>query len=106
MNRTPAHSLDYLVAGEPAGALATAIVLSKPDLLDRARISPSSDVRREVHASLVRALMRIEAELLLRDADDRGADSAAIRRTHAQRRRDAFDLLVERVTDVSLPWQA
>jgi hypothetical protein len=98
----PENPMDCLIAGEPAGALATAIVLSKPDLLDRAGINPSHEVRRDVHASLMRALMRVEAELMLCDADLVGAEPAAIKRTRAQRRRDAFDVLVERVTDLVL----
>ena len=52
-------------------------------------------------AILRRALMRLEAELLLDEADDLDAASLATLRTPEQRLHDAFMLLVERIIEAA-----
>ena len=48
-----------------------------------------------------RALMRLEAELLLDDADVLDAGSLATMRSPAQRQHDAFMLLVDRIIEAT-----
>lgn len=55
----------------------------------------------EESAIFRRALMRLEAELLLDDADALDAASVATMRTPPQRRHDAFMLLVERIIEAA-----
>lgn len=87
-----------LVAGEPVELLIRAFVRFKftegPDGMThgQARLEPSLGI------PLFRALMRVEAELLLRDADTLG-DPQHEARTSEQRRADALVALALRIAD-------
>lgn len=87
-----------MVAGEPAEQL-LAILLDfeftpSPDGM----MKVGGQVSRDDGACLMRAIMRVEAELLLHDAANL-TDAYAEPRTATQRRADAFVALALRVTD-------
>jgi hypothetical protein len=84
------------VAGEPVEALLSALLAVHSMVVrDEGVASMHATLPAEQAASLTRALFRIEAELLHRDA--RVWDELARRRTPDSRSLDAFILLIERV---------
>jgi len=88
-----------LVAGEPAEALARALLQLKTETMTGGWVHLDVQLDRKEGAPLARALMRVEAELLLHDADNISVDGRVASRTPAQRRADAFLALVLRVGD-------
>lgn len=62
------------------------------------RVELEADLAPDVGAPFMRALLRVEAELLLADADGL-LDDARPLRTPDQRRADAFVALTQRVVD-------
>ena len=89
------------VAGEPLDDLAA--VLSGIEVGEVADGLVDFNLRLNDHEGVIlrRALMRLEAELLLDDADVLTADTLAGMRTPPQRRHDAFMLLVQRMIDAA-----
>ena len=88
-----------IVAGEPAEQLLEILLtFSFTDTCD-GMMKVGGAVSREDGACLMRAIMRVEAELLLQDAA-RLTDACAEPRTATQRRADAFVALALRVADV------
>lgn len=89
-----------LVAGERRTDLvrAAAHIVVKPK--PNGRYSFNADIPAEVRPQFTRALMRVEAELMLHDADLIGAESGESR-TPDQRRADALIALILRVNDQS-----
>lgn len=56
----------------------------------------TAEMPREVFQPFRRALMRIEAELIVSDADELSSETVEVGRTDDERRFDAFVELVER----------
>ena len=86
------------IAGEPVAALMPAIVALHDAVVlgDDGMARTQDRLPPEVAAPLRRALLRVEAELLKRDA---GVwDDLARSRSPEERRTDAFVLLMQRVT--------
>ena len=93
---------DVLVAGEDAQTLVEALLRFRwSDAADGGQ-SATFELEPHLGAPLIRAVMRVEAELLLDDADHypHGADAE---RTSEQRAADALVALALRVTDALLP---
>lgn len=88
-----------LVAGEPARALARALIECKTETMDDGWVHLDLELDGVVAAPLARALMRVEAELLVKDAAEISPARLIPDRTPAQRRADAFVALVLRVGD-------
>ena len=88
-----------VVAGEPADVLLEALLHFKWRTRADGVVSVSFRLEPELGAPLARALMRIEAELLLADADGVGTE-ADQERTHDQRLVDALFELVERLVNL------
>ena len=88
-----------LVAGEPADVILKVLMGMRDNLVPDAdgMVSIQAKIPQDHAAVLLRAIMRIEAELLLADAKEVG--SAAEPRTPQQRRADAFVALALRVAD-------
>lgn len=91
---------DRLVAGEPVELLAQALgqfeLSEEPDGM----IDVSVRLEPELGVPFSRALMRVEAELLLQDADALGGPHDE-KRTDDQRRADALVALSLRIVDAS-----
>jgi len=89
-----------LVAGEPAGVILKVLMGMRDTVVPDVdgMVSIQATIPHEHAAVLLRAIMRVEAELLLADADKVGP-SAAEPRTPQQRRADAFVALALRVAD-------
>ncbi|MGH9252712.1 MAG: DUF222 domain-containing protein [Acidimicrobiales bacterium] len=89
-----------LVAGEPADVILKVLIGMRDNLVPDAdgMTSIQATIPQDHAAVLLRATMRIEAELLLADAKEVGS-SAAEPRTPQQRRADAFVALALRVAD-------
>ena len=94
---TPTRS--RVVAGEPAVALARAFLKFKTVILPDGRVRFDAELDGKEGAPLARALMRVEAELLVKDAEKISADRRVANRTPAQRRADALVAVVLRVQD-------
>jgi hypothetical protein len=90
---------DPLVAGEPVHALLAALVQFDLQRAPNGRLNMSCDLDGPTGAPLARALMRVEAELLLSDAERVVPGVGPPIRTPDQRRADAFVALVCRVED-------
>jgi len=88
---------DQLVAGEPVHALVEALVQCIPTQSDNGACHVEGDLDASTGAPLARALMRVEAEMLLRDAEMIGTSTCPPVRKPAQRRADAFVELALRV---------
>jgi hypothetical protein len=88
---------DTYVAGEPVKDLIRALVQSKRKTLPDGSVSLKLRLEPDVAAPLWRALMRVEAELLLEDADQLRPDNSDELRTEDQRRYDAFVELTRRL---------
>ena len=88
---------DQLLAGEPVRALVKAFVQCIPTQIDNGAYHVEGDLDASTGAPLARALMRVEAEMLLRDADIVGSSSYTPIRKPAQRRADAFVEVARRV---------
>ena len=88
-----------LVAGERSSALLRALgqITHQTDVAGMWRFNLA--VTPVVGAPLLRALMRVEAELLRDDANWISADAPQPTRTEDQRRADALVVLVERITE-------
>ena len=101
----PARAPYALVAGERPdlvleGLLAlqgSGHVEEGPDGAPRARYDLTVSPDDLSMGPFIRALMRVEAELILRDADE--LTSVALMRTHDERRADALLLLARRVAE-------
>ncbi len=93
------------VAGESLDDLVA--VLSNLQVCDEVDGLTEVDLRLNGEESAIfrRALMRLEAELLLDDANELDVASLATMRTPVQRRHDAFMLLVERILDATVEQQ-
>jgi hypothetical protein len=89
-----------LVAGEPADVILKVLMGMRDNHVPDAdgMVSIQATIPQDHAAVLLRAIMRIEAELLLADAKEVGS-SAAEPRTPQQRRADAFVALALRVAD-------
>lgn len=89
------------VAGESLGDLVA--VMSSLELGEHADGLTDLHLRLNAHeaAILRRALMRLEAEMLLDDADALNAATVTTARTPEQRLHDAFMLLVERIIEAA-----
>ena len=89
------------VAGEPLEDLVA--VMSSLELGEQADGLTDLHLRLNPHEAVIlrRALMRLEAELLLDDADALDAASLSTARTPEQRLHDAFMLLVERIIEAA-----
>ena len=94
----PATMIETLVAGEPAETLLE--VLQQIGFRKRSNSMTRLDACLEPRLGdpLYRALLRVQAKLLLQDADAFGKLHADIR-THEQRAADALGALVLRVSD-------
>jgi hypothetical protein len=103
MEHNPAHGADQLIAGERVHALVAALVQLKTQPARNDRLNLTLDLDGPAGAPLVRALMRIEAELLLADTDDIAPLGGPPFRTPEQRRADALVALVCRVDDALRP---
>jgi hypothetical protein len=89
---------DILVAGERAETLLEALQLIEWQPRPNGMTSATACFEPRLGAPLARALMRIEAELLLADADTHGRPGTESR-THDQRAADALVALALRVAD-------
>jgi len=92
---TPARS--RVVAGEPAVALVRAFLKFMTVTLPDGRVWVNAELDGNEGAPLARALMRVEAEFLVKDAEKISADGRVPTRTPAQRRADALVAVVLRV---------
>ena len=88
---------DTYVAGELTEDLMRALIQSKTKTLPDGSVSLKLRLEPDAAAPLRRALMRVEAELLLEDADQLRPDNSDELRTEDQRRYDAFFELVQRL---------
>ena len=93
------------VAGEPVEDLLA--VFRNLDVAAERDVDGLTDVSLKLNdaenAIFRRALMRLEAELLVEDADGLDVESMATLRTSPQRRHDAFMLLLQRVIEAGAP---
>jgi hypothetical protein len=86
------------VAGEPVSALLRALALTRStDTEDGVFIE--AEIPAPLAAPFMRALMRVEAELLLRAADR--LTEASEEQDESDRRAEAFVLLVRRIAEAS-----
>jgi hypothetical protein len=91
-----------MIAGEPLDMLINALATIKPKKTREGMVRITAEMGHDLGSSFVRALMRVEAELLAQDAEMlRGSESEF--RTPDQRRADALVALVLRVTDAAQP---
>jgi hypothetical protein len=86
-----------LVAGEPVRALMEALVQCMPTQIDDGWYRIDVELDAPTGDPLARALMRVEAEMLLHDADSIGSGAGGRLRDPDQRRADAFVELTHRV---------
>lgn len=86
-----------LVAGEPANALARALIECQTETTVDGRVHVDLQLAGVMAAPLARALLRVEAELLVHDAAKISPVALVPDRSAAQRRADAFVALVLRV---------
>lgn len=91
---------DPRVAGERLDDLARALAFLHPEHRSDGTFSVQATLGPDVAPPLLRALMRIEAELLLHDADVVTAGQGELR-TPGQRRADALVALALRVQDAA-----
>ncbi|NNH76014.1 hypothetical protein HLB23_40250 [Nocardia uniformis] len=90
------------IAGEPVPVLERALsYLATTSSISEAGYF-SAELPSHLMAPFTRAIMRIEAELLLHDADKVTAE-AGEPRTHSQRRHDAFLALLMRIDEQATP---
>jgi hypothetical protein len=87
-----------MVAGEPLDVLVKALASFKFRKTPRGMINVTAQLDRDLGPPFLRALMRVEAELLVHDADLVGG-SEVENRTPDQRRADALVALVLRITE-------
>ncbi|MET8797841.1 hypothetical protein ABZV91_15565 [Nocardia sp. NPDC004568] len=87
-----------LVAGEHRDDLLRALTYVSTESLSDGSYVVNGDLPREVAPPFIRAIMRVEAELLLHDAEFVTIDEGEPR-TPEERRADAFLALALRVTD-------
>jgi hypothetical protein len=92
------HSTHHLVEGEPLELLAEALLHIDLQEQQDGTWSVTSLLEPDVGDPFVRALMRVEARLLLEDADRVGTPGVE-HRTYEQRAADALVLLVTSVAD-------
>lgn len=86
-----------LIAGEAVDDIARALGhLKMGPPRDDGTAEMTAKMPRDVFQPFLRALMRIEAELIVEDADELSSDSPEVERTDDERRFDAFVELVER----------
>jgi len=90
---------DAFVAGERLQALVAALIECKPERIENGSYKVDAELDTATGAPLARALMRVEAEMLLADAEAIRPDLAGGMRTPDQRRADAFLELAHRVHD-------
>jgi hypothetical protein len=90
-----------LVAGEPVDTLLRALLLFRRRKSKDGMMHFNVTLEPELAAPFNRALMRVDAELLLADADQLTAENARALRTYDQRRADALVALALRVTDAA-----
>jgi hypothetical protein len=88
-----------VVVGEPSSALLRALGHGTHQTDADGMWSFNLTVDPVVGAPLVRALMRVEAELLRDDANRISPDAPEPTRTEDQRRADALAVLVERIAE-------
>ncbi len=84
-----------LVMGEPVSAIIRAFMEFETTEADDGMIQINAELEPDVATPFARALMRVEAELLLRDAEAWGTDGYEAR-TSPQRAADALVELVKR----------
>lgn len=87
---------DIKIAGESLDDLARALRNVKSTTRPNGSVHIRLRMERNVAPPLLRAVMRIESELLLEDADRLSGDSACDTRTPEQRGADAFVELARR----------
>lgn len=92
------HPTHQLVEGEPLGLLAEALLRSDLQEDPHGMWSLTSRLEPDIGDSFVRALMRVEARLMLEDTDQLGRPGAE-HRTHEQRAADALIILVTSLAD-------
>jgi hypothetical protein len=88
-----------VVAGEPSDPLIRALGQGTHRIAADGMWRFDLKVDPVLGAPLIRALMRVEADLLRNDADLVSVDCGEPTRTYDQRRADAFVVLVERLTE-------
>jgi hypothetical protein len=93
---------DVLVAGERAATLLEALLQIKMKRRRNGMMGFDAIFEPGLGLPLARALMRVEAELLLQDADSYGRPGTEVR-TYEQRAAAAFVALTLRVTDAMGP---
>lgn len=93
---------DILVAGEHAETLFEALHEIRWSTLPDGAVSGTVRLEPRLGHPFARALMRVQAELLLHDADTYPQEEAEVR-THEQRAADALVALVLRVSDALGP---
>jgi len=89
---------DILVAGEHAETLLEALHEIRWSTLPNGAMSGTVHLEPRLGDPFARALMRVQAELLLHDADTYPQEEADVR-THEQRAADALVALALRVSD-------
>jgi hypothetical protein len=89
---------DTCVAGEPAETLLQALRQIKWKNGPDGMATGSARLEPRLGHPLFRALMRVQAELMLDDADRLGSETSEDR-THEQRAADALVALADRVVD-------
>lgn len=94
------QSTHHLVEGEPLGLLAEALLQIDMEQKPDGRWSLTTRLGPRIGDPFVRALMRVEARLMLEDADRLGTPGVE-HRTYEQRAADALVLLVTSVTDAT-----
>lgn len=92
------HPTHQLVEGEPLGLLAEALLHVDLQEDPDGMWSLTSRLEPDIGDPFVRALMRVEARLMLEDADQLGGPVAE-HRTHEQRAADALVILVRSIAD-------
>jgi hypothetical protein len=92
-----------LIAGEPIEDLAGALLQFDVTRHGDGGLHLKAHMESTIGAPLIRALLRIEAELLLEEADAVTADGPNEDRTEEQRRADALLVLVQRIGDAMPP---
>jgi hypothetical protein len=98
---TDAGPPDRLVAGETVISLFDALKGGKQWMSDDGMGHVKLELDPAVAAPLARALIRVEAELLLEDADGISKDNLFPPRTARQRRADALMALVRKLVDAA-----